>query len=158
MKKIILATLVILMFGYCKPIPKFELPSTGNPPLVTYLKIIKTSNDKKSNYENVMKKFNELVPDAKIKNDDTGNCYFQMVGYVDYKYKGADHKCSYMLTFQGEDKQCSLTINQLKILHYNIERMYFDKKRKTAKKLNPSFEDINTKLNALMDELTKQLK
>ena len=158
MKKITSVIFIALLLSQCSPIPQFELPYTGMPPLVTYSKVVETSADKGINYDNVMKKFMEIVLDAKIKNDDKTNSYFQIVGHTVYKYKGHDRKCSYILSFQAEDNECRLTINQLKIMHYNIERMYFDEKRKTIKKFNPSYEDINTKLNAIMDELVKQLK
>jgi hypothetical protein len=159
MKKIVLVFISSLLFlTSWAQIPKIQLPTKGTPPLVTYTRFVETTGSKNINYDSVMKKFMELIPDAKIKNDDKNNCYFLIVGYIVYKYNGEDKKCSFVLNFQGEDSDCTLTINQIKIMHYNIERMYLDKKPATAKKFNSSFDDINTKLNTVMDELAKQLK
>ena len=106
----------------------------------------------------VMTKFKEICPDSKLVLDDKLNCYFQMIGYYLYKYKGKDHKFSFLFSFQGENRKCELTINQIKMLHYNIEHMYFNEKRKAVKAFNPSFEEINNKIINTLDELVKQVK
>ena len=157
MKKIAILFSILLLVK-CTPIPKFELPTKGKPAMVIYTRDIPIVEDKMINYEKLMAKFRELSPDAKLILDDKSNCYFQMTGYSPYTYKGKLHKFSYLLSFQGEADKCSLMINRIKILHYDIEHMYRDNKRKTTKHFNPCYEEINTKINSVLDELVKQLK
>jgi hypothetical protein len=157
-KKTILFFLVTILLTNCAPIPKFELPLTGDPSRVIYKREAAILEDKMINYENLINKCKEISPDSKMVLDDKSNCYFQMTSYFIYQYKGHDHKFSCLFSFQGENKSCSLMINRIKILHYDIEHMYLDDKRRTVKHFNPVYEQINNKVNSLLDELIKQLK
>ncbi|MGQ0828802.1 MAG: hypothetical protein ACT4ON_10450 [Bacteroidota bacterium] len=159
MRYIVNIIIVTLFLPCCKPISKIELPHTGTPPIIIYSKV-KTANENKNiNYDSVMKKFMEMFPEGKISNDDKYNCYFQIKGYSLYKYKGRDQKFTFWLSFQGEEKACSLSIGRIYIMHAaRIEKYYFSDRRGIIKRLNPSYEDINNKVNSIMDELVKQIK
>jgi hypothetical protein len=150
--------LFLIFVSGCTAIPKYELPETGDPARVIYKKDTVTRAKKESNYDAVMAKFRELNPDAKLVQEDKYNCYFQMTGYSPYIYKNKEHKFSYLLTFQGADTTCDLMINRIKILHYDLEHMYLDNKRRTTKYFNPVYEQIDVKIRSVLGELVKQLK
>lgn len=158
MKKIYGLIFMVLFLVNCTPVPKYELPTKGDPPLVCYTTEKKTLEDRNLVYQNVMNRFKELYPDAKIISDDKSNCYFQVIGYSPYDYKGKVLKFSFMLSFQGEKDYCSLLINRIKMKHYEIEHMYRDKKNKTTKAFNPVYEQIDIKIKSVLNELINQIK
>jgi len=160
MKYLINCIVIIAILSGCKrlPITKVELPSKGEPPHIEYSKVILASGNKTANYENVMKKFMEMCPKSKILNDDTSNCYFLIRGQSLFNYRGHEERLRYRLAFQGTAEDCSITINQIAILKGKLEAYYSRNSYRNNKKFNPSYEDINNKLNAVMEELEKQVK
>lgn len=161
MRKILFLILYFTLLAFivsCSPIPKYVLPTTGNPMVVLYKKKIATSGDMKVNYKNVLECHQKLCPEMKIIIDDKQNGYLQTVGYSAYPYKGKELKFSYVLSFQGEKDSSVVVVSRIKLKHYSIEHIYSDKKRKAIKNFNPAFEAVDKKINTIIEELTTQLK
>jgi hypothetical protein len=158
MKNILGIVLWLTILSGCKELTKIELPYTGNPARITYVREIKATEVRDVNYENLMKGIFILSPNAKIVLEDKYNGNFQVVGYSPYVYKGGERRFSYMLTCNFTNERAEIIINRIHILHTPLEEFYFSKRRRHIKKLNPSYEDINKKCLAFMDDLSSRVK
>jgi len=157
MNKLLLLSVFVFCIS-CKTIPKNELPLTGSPGRVTYTKSVNTSISKDVNYDNLIRQIYLLCPQTKTVLEDKPNGYFQLISYTTYDYRGAERKLSYLMTATLKDSKCDLLINGIHIMHYPIERIYNNNKRKNIKKFNPSYEDINKRLPAILESLASQVK
>lgn len=142
----------------CKPVTKVVLPYSGSIPKIKYLKTTATTVKKEVNYDNLIKEIFILSPKTKIVAEDKPNGNFQIVAYSPYKYKQRELQFSYRLTCNLSEKDCNITIDGIYMVHYTIERIYFNDKRHNLKKFNTSYEDINRRINEILSNLVKQVK
>lgn len=158
MKKLFAIAFSFTLLFACKPIKKVELPVTGDPGRISYTKEVAATSPREQNYDNLMKEIFVISPASKIVLEDKYNGNFQVVGYSPYLYKGGERKFSYMLTCNFTNAKAEIIINGIHILHYPLEKIYFNDKRHNVKKLNSSYEDINKKVLAIQADLAGKVK
>jgi hypothetical protein len=157
MKRLLFFSVLLLIFS-CKTITKNQLPLSGSPERVTYERSVTTTVSKDQNYDNLIRQIYLMCPETKNVLEDKPNGYFQVISYTHYNYKGTERKMSFLLTATLKNSKCDLKINGIHIMHYPIERIYNNNKRKNVKKFNASYEDINKRLLTTLETLVSQVK
>jgi hypothetical protein len=158
MSKYILFVFLLTGFLSCKTIVKKQLPYEDNPKMITYKKDVEYSGSMESNYNNLVKKIFNLCPETKTVLEDKSNGYFQFISYSQYDYKGSARKFSFIITGTLKNSKCSLIMNGFHIMHYPIERIYFNDRRGNIKKFNESYADIDKRSNNILTTLSAELK
>lgn len=109
-----------------------------------------------ANYDRVMKRFFQLVPNGNIRNEDKKNYYFNLGGSLECDYGASKRTAVYTLQYTGEKDQTTIRIMQICIAGSHIEKTYF--KKRVRKKLTRGYISINDTLSNLLTELVKELK
>jgi hypothetical protein len=158
MKNILSIILVGVLLYSCEPITKIQLPHLEDQGKIEYLRQVETTLKKEENYNNIIKELFIICPKANIKMDDKTAGYFLINGNSEYLYRGSIRKFTYAITCNVSDSRCVLKINDIHILGHTIELFYFDNSRSTIRKLNPSYDEINTIINKILNKLSQQVK
>jgi hypothetical protein len=156
-QKIASLFLALSLLYSCK-VARVEMPSVGNPPQIIYSKEVVTNLSKTAIYEKMIKAIFALYPNSKLMADSKDGGQIEADASCKYTLKGKERRFNYRLSVTFSDKKCTLAIKNIWILHNPLEKVYFVNSSHRARQFNSGYADINDKANAMLEDLSKQLK